>query len=73
MRDPLGTVRRVYERVGLSWNEAVEPPMRAWLAANPQGKHGRHRYALEDFGLTADQVMAACPEYMEVERHVAPP
>jgi hypothetical protein len=73
VRDPLGTVRRVYEQVGLSWNEAVETPMRAWLAANPQGKHGRHRYALEDFGLTADQVMAACPEYMEVERHLAPP
>ena len=25
--------------------------MQAWIAGNPQDKHGRHRYQLEDFGL----------------------
>ena len=26
--------------------------MQAMLDANPQGKHGKHQYALEDYGLT---------------------
>ena len=28
--------------------------MQAFLARNPQGKHGAHRYRLEDFGLDPD-------------------
>jgi len=72
LRDPLVVVRKIYERVGLEWTEAAEVPMRAWLAANPQGRHGRHRYALEDYGLNASQVMDVCCDYMAEERRLAP-
>ena len=30
--------------------------MGAWSAENPQGSHGVHEYALEDFGITAGSV-----------------
>ena len=30
--------------------------MQATLDANPQGKHGKHSYSLEEFGLSADQI-----------------
>lgn len=58
--DPVGTVRRVHEHFGLAWTPAVEAAVIAEDAASRSGSRApRHRYALEDFGLTADQVGAA--------------
>jgi hypothetical protein len=37
--------------------------MTAWLADNPQHKHGRHRYSLEQFGLTPDAVTERLGDY----------
>ena len=52
VKDPIGTVRRVYERFGYEYSQAMEDGMQRWLAENPQGKHGAHKYELEQFGLT---------------------
>ena len=49
--DPLAQVRRIYDWVGLDLTSEVELGMRRFLTRNPQHKHGRHRYRLEDFGL----------------------
>jgi hypothetical protein len=49
--DPLGEIRRITDFVGLSPEPASERAMREWIAANPQNKHGVHRYRLDDFGL----------------------
>jgi hypothetical protein len=54
--DPIGTVRTIYDHFGLSLAVETEEAMRAWLAANPSGKHGEHRYELSDYGLTEKQV-----------------
>lgn len=61
-KDPIGTVRGLYDHFGLGLSAEVEGRMRAWLAANPADKHGVHRYALEDFGLTPEQVRAELQE-----------
>jgi hypothetical protein len=53
VRDPLAAVRAIYERFGLRLEPRAEAAMKSWLAANPQGKHGAHRYTLEQFGLDA--------------------
>jgi hypothetical protein len=63
--DPLGTARSIYERFDLPWASETEAGMRAWLAANPQGKHGRHRYSLEQFGLDRAAVDRLFPDYPE--------
>jgi hypothetical protein len=63
--DPVGTVHSIYERFGLSLSAAAEQAMRAWLAANPQGKYGRHRYSLEQFGLDRDAIDRLFPGYPE--------
>jgi hypothetical protein len=39
--------------------------MRAWVDANPQGKHGAHHYTLEEFGLALDDVREAFRPYTE--------
>jgi len=49
--DPLGQIRRITDFVGLSPEPASERAMQEWIAANPQNKHGAHRYRLDDFGL----------------------
>jgi len=51
LRDPIGTVRRIYTHFGLLLSAEGERRMRSYLASNPQHKHGRHDYALEAFGL----------------------
>jgi hypothetical protein len=51
--DPLGVVRALYRNFGLELSDEAARRQRAWLAANPQGKHGSHQYAPEDFGLDA--------------------
>jgi hypothetical protein len=37
----------------------------AYAAAHPRGKHGAHRYALEEFGLTAERVRERFGAYLE--------
>ena len=39
--------------------------MRTMLAANPQGKHGKHEYRLEDYGLSRGQVHEHFKGYIE--------
>ena len=49
--EPMTVVRRIYAAADLSLSAEAESAMRAWLGANPRGKHGGHSYRLEDFGL----------------------
>ena len=41
--------------------------MQRWIEASPTTRHGEHRYRIEDYGITADQVRARFADY--VERH----
>ena len=58
--DPIGTVRDLYGRFDLGWTpeaaEAIEADHRA-SQAGP--RRPAHRYSLEDYGLTDDEVRAA--------------
>ena len=54
--DPVAAVRRIYERFDIPWSLEAGQAMRAFLEKNPRGKHGTHRYALEDFGLELAEV-----------------
>lgn len=63
-RDPVSAVRGIYERFGWDFTPASEAGLLNWLAENPAGKHGTHRYALEDFGLTEDDVREVYAEYI---------
>lgn len=63
--DPLHTVQRVYEWLGLRLDQTVEASMRRWLASHPRDLHGVHRYEPRDFGLPADRVRAALAPYLD--------
>ena len=63
--DPIGTVRSVCDHFGYDFNPEYESRACAWLAANPQHKHGVHRYSLDDFGLDAETVNHHFVNYLE--------
>ncbi|MGH7893798.1 MAG: sulfotransferase [Candidatus Binatia bacterium] len=55
VRDPIGTVRRIYAHYRIPFTADFEARLEAFLAENPKDKHGRHRYSLEQFGLRAEE------------------
>lgn len=66
-RNPMGVVRGIYDRFGLSLSDGAEARMQRWIAASPTSKHGEHRYDITDYGITADQVRQRFADY--IERH----
>lgn len=65
--DPIATIAGIYDHHGLTLSAETETAMRAWLADNPQGKHGAHRYSSEEFGISDDQVRERFSAY--IARH----
>ena len=63
--DPLATMRKAYAHFGDELSPEATAAMRAMLDSNPQGKHGKHKYALEDYGLTRAGVNAHFRDYCE--------
>lgn len=71
MRDPVGSMRKLYRSLGDDFTSEAEHGMRAWLAENPQDKFGKHEYKLAQFGLAPEQVRGLFERYLseyEVER-----
>jgi hypothetical protein len=71
MADPFGAIRGVYERFGLDLEAPAEARMRRFLAANPQDKHGAHRYRFEDTGLALEVERRRFAAY--ADRFAVPP
>jgi Sulfotransferase family len=71
MRNPLGTMRKVYAALGDEFTGAAEAGMSAWIADNPQDKFGKHEYQLARFGLSPESLAPLFERYLsryEVER-----
>jgi hypothetical protein len=64
--DSLAVIRGIHERRGVSLTSAREAEILAWQEENPQYHHGRHRYALKDYGLTPHDVESAFAGYLEL-------
>ncbi|HWE39509.1 MAG TPA: sulfotransferase [Isosphaeraceae bacterium] len=63
LRDPVSVVTRIHDHFGLPRSPDLADRVRDWLAANPQHKHGSHRYTLEQFGLDAPTLDRAFADY----------
>jgi hypothetical protein len=62
-RDPIGTVRAIYARIGRALTPEAEAAMRAWVAQNPREHRPPHEYSAEKFGLSRERIERACPRY----------
>jgi hypothetical protein len=65
VRDPIGTVRKIYEAFDEELTPAASAGMNAYMADNPKGKHGKHEYSLAEYGLSTGQVREAFSDYIE--------
>ena len=65
LRDPVGTMRRLYAHFGEPLSAEAEARMTRLAAENPQHKHGKHVYSLEEFGLDAVGVRRHFRDYCE--------
>lgn len=65
VRDPIGSVRRIYERFDEPFTPDAEAAMQAFMADNQQGKHGKHSYDLAEFGLTREGVRRRFQDYID--------
>jgi hypothetical protein len=58
LRDPVGSVEQIVERLSLPDDPGLSERVKRW-SEQPQhhkDRHGAHRYELEDYGLRAEQV-----------------
>lgn len=51
VKDPFSAVERIYGEFELELSGDAADRMRAFIAANPQGKHGVHAYRASEYGL----------------------
>lgn len=65
MADPFGTIRAVYEKLGLELDPGAEQRMRAFLDANPSDKHGVHEYTFADTRLDEGEMRERARRYQE--------
>ncbi len=63
MADPFAVIRSIYDAVGIELTDEAERRMRAFLAENPQGKHGGHSYTWADTGLDQGTFRARAERY----------
>ncbi len=63
--DPIAALRGAYERFEMPWTDESERRMRTFLENNPRGKHGTHRYELDDFGLRVEDIRARFENYCD--------
>lgn len=64
MADPIGQMKRVYGWLGDAWSSAAERGMHGWLAENPQGRFGQHRYSLAEWGLGKRELEPYFSDYL---------
>lgn len=64
-------VAGIYRRRGMAFDMRVERRMRDWEANHPQHQFGRHRYSLERYGLSREDIHSAFYGYMQRFERVA--
>ena len=65
IRDPIGTMRKLYEHFDTPFTTEVERCMKKMLEDNPKGKFGKHEYSLDEFGLTAEHIRERYSDYCQ--------
>jgi hypothetical protein len=65
LRDPVGTVRNLYERWQLPFDRRLEERIRHRLVAQQHGQKGGHRYSFAETGLDLAAQRAKFAAYLE--------
>jgi hypothetical protein len=63
--DPIGIVQKIYQKFDLEYTAEFEEGMIAYLKNNKQGKYGRHKYSLEEYGFNVIDIYEESKDYMD--------
>ena len=66
--NPMAVIERIYDSFDFELSGESRAAMQDFIDANPKGKHGKHSYSLEEFGLSEEQVVKRFDFYLEDER-----
>jgi hypothetical protein len=65
VHDQFAVVEKIYESFGLEMTDITADRMKAFIADNPKGKHGIHRYSPEEYGVEPERIRESFRPYME--------
>ncbi len=65
VNNPWPGIELIYERAGRALSEEGRADMQRWLDEHPKGKHGKHEYDLEKYGISRGEVEAVFADYMK--------
>jgi len=57
IEQPLQTANRIYDHFHMPMSSDVTQRMKNYADAHPMGQHGKHEYQLDEYGLSADQIL----------------
>ncbi len=63
--DPLRVAEQIYGHFGLPLGSETRAALEAHVREHPQGKHGRHEYSLDEYGLSPERVRDRFAGYVE--------
>lgn len=63
--DPVNEMKKLYDHFGQPMTTEAEASMKNLLAQNPKGKHGKHDYSLEEYGLSKAIVRERFADYCD--------
>jgi hypothetical protein len=70
VRDPVGTVERIYGSFGIDLDDPARASITAYADAHPKGKLGKHGYDVAEFGLNPAELADRFSSY--VDRYQVP-
>lgn len=65
VEQPMATVEKIYEHFSLPLSEETHKAMSTYATENSMGKHGKHEYQLEEYGLEAEQILTRFKFYTD--------
>jgi hypothetical protein len=57
IEQPLQTAERIYARFHMPMSVDVTRRMKSYADSHPMGKHGKHEYQLEEYGLSVERIL----------------
>lgn len=69
MANPAAVVKSIYQHFEYPMSSSLEEDVYAHLAAHPKDKAGAHKYSLEQYGLTPQDVETELAEYIDAFGH----
>ena len=63
--DPLAAIRDIHAWLEVDYTSEADDAIRRFREENPKGKHGAHRYTLDEYGLTEGEVRERFQRYSD--------